>query len=670
MWALVVLIVASVAWRLAAALSGDAPLAVQMLATALLGLVLAALVVTLLGFAGVLSLGSTLLATGVAAMAAIRFTPPVPGSRTAAAPARASSPPARAASPPASDPVSAAAVALAASAIGLVLLSQVRYVTSGVDGLWYHLPMVAEWMQHGSIWAVERLSLVYQGYPGFRESILLFLSLPLHQEHLALLGPVEFPLFALAVFTLATACGATPRLGALLAAYTVSAPVVARASTSQRNDLLLAIAFTVAVIFSARLVEWPTTGNGLLTGAALGALAATKFTGLGYAASVLVVGVCRRLLARRTGRAEASLAREAGPWAWAAGVTLLVAGPWYVRNLVSFGNPFYPAEVTIGSVVLFKGPLGRQAIAAETVGWNLGSLLDASGLFVEAYGPLVPLAGLGTVVLALAALGGRPVGRRHAWLLALAAAGIAIFVHQPLNTPAHSDYHYTFRHFTPAFVVLSVAALAVVAAAPRIAVAAAAVLLVAGTLVNVGAWARGWWVAVAAVLAAAAGWAASVRASRLRLSRPLLPAGVLGALVTLAVIAAGLNALRARWQYDAVYGYPAALANRGGAGEVWTHVHRTLARQRIVAYGMEPTFPLYGDDLSNRVVAVREPLAPDALLRLCDAERADYLVVFFPVPGGDPRWSPTMAATLLAEYPDRVSVAFSSDRTFLLKISR
>jgi len=706
-WALLVVVVAAAAWRLACALDPEAPPAVRAIASGLLGLVLASLVVTFLGFARALSLGSALILTGAAGLLAVRVVPRAPGSAQAGLPAGSvAGPPrgrvsaggaaaavsARGLASLAGDPILAAAAALAAVAIGLVVLSQARYVTSGVDGLWYHLPMVAEWMQHGSIWAVDGLSLVYRGYPGFRESVLLFLSLPLHQEHLALLGPVEFPLFALGVFALATAAGVPARLGALLAAYAVSVPVVARASTSQKNDLLLAVAFTAAVVLAARLVERPAPGTGVLTGAALGALAATKFTGLGYAAAVLVVGAGRQLLARprepsAAGRRRAaSLARAGGPWAWAAGAALLVAGPWYARNVLAFGNPFHPAEVTVGPFVLFEGPLATEAIAAESVGWNLRPLLDVSGLFVEAYGPLLPLAGLGAALLALGALAGRRAARPGVWLLALAAAAITIFVRQPLNMPAPSDYHYTFRYFTPAFVLLSVAALAVVAAAPRVVVAASGVLLVAGTLLNVGTWARRDWIVVAAVVAVAAagltatpaipaglvtlwsGARSAWRGRRPRPARPRLPIGVIAALVALALAAAAMNAARARWQDHPVYGYPAALANRAGVGDVWAHVHRTLARQRIVAYGMEPTFPLYGDDLSNRVVAVREPLDPAAILRRCDAERADYLVVFFPPPGSDPRWSPTTAATLLAEHPDRVSLAFSSDRTFLLKL--
>jgi hypothetical protein len=39
----------------------------------------------------------------------------------------------------------------------------------------------------------------------------------------------------------------------------------------------------------------------------------------------------------------------------AAGVALLIAGPWYLRNARLTGNPLYPADVTVGGMTIFAG---------------------------------------------------------------------------------------------------------------------------------------------------------------------------------------------------------------------------------------------------------------------------------------------------------------------------
>ena len=113
------------------------------------------------------------------------------------------------------------------------------------------------------------------------------------------------------------------------------------------------------------------------------------------------------------------------------------------------------------------------------------------------------------------------------------------------------------------------------------------------------------------------------------------------------------------------------LGNREGIGDVYAFVHRTLRSQRILAYGREPTFPLYGDDLSNSVIPAREPLTPDGLLALCEARRADYRVLFAPAPrhdSGGRQARLTTGLTMLARHPWRFSLVFASKSTYVLKV--
>ena len=658
-WAVLVFVVAESAWRVACTACPDAPPRVLLLAAGTVAQIFASLVASLLGFVGALALAPALLVTGIAGGTIASLLRPAPAQAAAPGPSAGQG----------LEPLAASGTALIGVVLGVVLVAQLRYTTSGVDGLLYHLPMVAEWLQAGSIWTVDGLLFITLGYPGFREAILAFLSLPLHHDHLALPLLAEFPLFALAVYALVRQHTGSALLGLAASAYATSVPVVARASTSQKNDLALALAFAIALLFAIRLVKAPRHSGALLCGGALGALASTKFTGVAYAAAIVGAGIAWALL--RHARPAGWLQQGLGAWALAIATAAVVASPWYLRNVLAFGNPFYPAEVRLAGVTLFEGPLRAGELwGRATVGWNVRPLIEGWPLFVEAYGLLLPLLMAGTLALGLEIVAGRRRSGAAAVPLALALVAGLVFLHQPLNWPSTVDYNYTLRFFMPGFITVLLATATWAADVPWRAKLVAGLML--GTsVVNLAMWARWWWVPLELVLAAAA--YGGVRWGHVG---PPVPVSrgrstAVGAFLALAVAAVVLSELRAQWQYHPVYGYPAVLGNREGVGDVYAFVHRNLRGQRIVASGREGTFPLYGDDLSNRVIPAREPLTPDGLLALCEALRADYLVVFAPFPQRDSRGREerfTTGLTMLFRHPGRFSLAFVSETTYVLKV--
>jgi len=305
-----------------------------------------------------------------------------------------------------------------------------------------------------------------------------------------------------------------------------------------------------------------------------------------------------------------------------------------------------------------------------TIGWNMRPLIEGWLLFVEAYGLLFPLLMAGTLALGFEIVAGRRRSGAAAVPVALALVAGLVFLHQPLNWPSTVDYNYTLRFFMPGFITVLLGAATWAADVPRRAKLGAGLMLGA-SIVNLAMWARWWWVPLELVLAAAAYWA--VRRGHVGPPVPISRGRriAVGAFLALAVAAVVLSELRAQWQYHPVYGYPAVLGNREGVGDVYAFVHRNLRSQRIVAYGREGTFPLYGDDLSNRVIWAPEPLTPDVLLALCDRLRADYLVIFAPFPQRDSRGREerfTTGLTMLVRNPGRFSLAFVSRDTYVLKV--
>ncbi|HLQ23454.1 MAG TPA: hypothetical protein VK132_09615, partial [Gemmatimonadales bacterium] len=491
-WAVLVFVVAESAWRVARTACPDAPPRVVLLAAGTVAQIFASLVVSLLGFVGALALAPVLLVTGVAGGTIASLLRPARAQAAAPGPSAGQR----------LEPLAAAGAALIGVVVWVVLIAQLRYTTSGVDGLDYHLPMVAEWLQSGSIWTVDGLLFITLGYPGFREAILVFLSLPLHHEHLALPLLAEFPLFALAVYALVRQYAGSALLGLAASAYATSVPVVARASTSQKNDLALAVAFAIALLFAIRLVEAPRRSGALLCGGALGALASTKFSGVGYAGAIAGAGIVWVLLRFR--RPAGRLREALGAWALAIATAAVVAAPWYLRNVLAFGSPFYPAEVRLAGVVLFEGPLRAEELwGRASVGLNVRPLIEGWLLFVAAYGFLLPFLMAGTLALGLEIVAGRRRSGAAAVLLALALVAGLIFLHQPLNLPSTIDYNYTLRFFMPAFITLLVGAATWAADVPRRAKLVTGLMLGA-SIVNLAMWARWWWALLELVLALAA----------------------------------------------------------------------------------------------------------------------------------------------------------------------
>jgi 4-amino-4-deoxy-L-arabinose transferase-like glycosyltransferase len=642
---------------------------VVVLAAGLIAQASASIVVAMLGLAEMLSLATQLLAVGLMGTAVAAFVP-LPGDKTEVG----SAPPNQLAS----DPLSIAATVLASITMGVDILSHARYTTSGVDSLWYHLPMVAEWIRNGSIWPTEAISVIYKGFPGFRETILVFLSLPFHQEHLALLGLVEFPLFVLAVYALGRELTGSVPVSLAAAVYAVTVPVVARANTTQKNDLSLAITFALAVLFTLRWFERPAVGRAGLAGLALGALAAIKFTGLAYAATILVVSIAQRAMVYRPRSpvvrepSRAPLCRAAV----GAALFLLVAGPWYLRNFLAFGNPFYPAQVGIGERIIFDGPLTREIIQVYTLGWDIGLLIGHWRLLVDAYGFLILPIAASVIALGVATASRRQPLRKPLFVCSLSLISFLIFLHQPLNwgpkDSVLSDFNYNMRYLMPWFVCSLVAGGIYVTGLRRWAAPAAGLLIVGG-VANLALWARWWWVLLAALLTTATYcWATSARPSRKPWRIPPPRFGSLILFMLIAASASALGALRAEFQYHRVYGYHTAMNNRGGIGETYAYVHRTLRNQRILLYGEEPSFPFYGDDLSNAVLPVHERLTPASLLARSETWAASHVITLDPTAG----WAtpnrralePPMGPTLLAAYPDRFSIAFHRGGTYVLKM--
>jgi hypothetical protein len=166
-----------------------------------------------------------------------------------------------------------------------------------------------------------------------------------------------------AMLNLCRRLGVDGGAAALIAAGCVLArPFVSQAILA-KDDLFVA-AFFVLLVDGLTPRRFATRSGPWRAGIALGLLLATKYTAI-LSMPLLIFLVNRAWTRRRL--------------MILAGVAIVIAGPWYLRNLVQFGNPLMPSDVRVFGVTVFHGMMDvtRSKLLATPRGvWDV---------FVEGY---------------------------------------------------------------------------------------------------------------------------------------------------------------------------------------------------------------------------------------------------------------------------------------------
>ncbi len=640
---------AAVAFALAAALVDEREVELRLASALALIPIVAGSAVTLLGFARALSLPWLLALLGAAAaLAAWR------GPRPWLVAALRDSARARPTWPV------ALALSLFASTWAFELSQVLRYTPQESDAMWYHLPMVAHWVQSGAIELNDAIPLIARAYPGLRQAALAAFTLPLGNEHLAFLGLIELPTLFLVLLVAARRAGASREFALALASYGASMPVVLHATTSQGTDLPLATYLVLALVALRDALASGSRRSALLAGLALGAESALKYSGPIYAA--LIVFACVLEFAFGRPRAQWREALRLRTWLTLAAAALLVAGPWYGRNIVVFGNPLYPAPF-LG----LPGPFDRSELVAKTLGWDLAPLIRAWRHFPAANGWLVPLMLLAPLALLGAiALRKRPA-REHLAAPVLAALCFVAFLHQPFNRPSFQAY-YNMRYLIGWSALLLIAS-ASVWRAPSLAFVA--LIGAASNFWHVTRWAP-HVVASALVAAVALRWAWAPLASSLAArARPRVVVPIAWA-VALALVV-GAASLRSRLQHHPGYGYRDSASDSGWA-ELGGWAHRNLSGAAIGIHGDTRTFPYYGDRLDNRVVAIEAEATVEQVAAASRERGLDWLVCIAPVIGRRAarqfEFGPSLGPALLAAHPELFRLEREARGSQLLRVVR
>ena len=354
-----------------------------------------AVVMELLGAAGILYAPVVLLTHLVVAGVVLRVVPATPGSGTAGPPWW----------------TERGWLLVAAIAVPLAALTVVQSLStpaSDYDTLRYHLVNAGWWLQHHGILTIppaapgDAASAVA---PGLGELFGVWLMLPTHGTELAFLLPALFgALTVLGITALAVEAGVPAWRGALAGVLVMSAPAayLMQADTLLTDTVVLAgvVGLVLFLHVSRRLPQerrWAVLA-GLLAGVALGA----KFVGI---IPVILVAVLFTALSRRRLRLLAEIATG----------TILVGAVWYVRNWAVAGGPLYPRGLTLLGRTVWSGgydnltaPQHTDSLAAALVSGHPGRGVTMLSFLLEVWGPMLLI---GFALLPLLALVARRAQR-------------------------------------------------------------------------------------------------------------------------------------------------------------------------------------------------------------------------------------------------------------------
>jgi dolichyl-phosphate-mannose-protein mannosyltransferase len=548
---------------------------------------------------GILARGTVLVAAAAAVGLAALVRPAAPEP----APARVPSPP--------SSPLSWALAGVAGAFAAVAALADIgRWAGDelvGVDPLTFHLPNVARWIQHRTVWQIDQFVplLAHGNYPNNGDVLLLSAVLPWHNDFLVRL-PITFFLVttAVAVFAVVRELRVPDAIAGLAAAALVSLPVVGVATIPRAlPDTLMWTTFACGILFLLRHARSGRRSDLVLGGVALGIACGTKWYGVSSVGVVVVIWIAARLVAAR--RPGGGTPRALGDGILVGGLALLGTIVWLARNLVLSTNPMFPLKIGAFGVTIFDAP---RDVVVEQVGFRIVDyagdphvLRQLAGEIVEGLGAAPIVCGL---AIAAAVVLARPRGRApDRRVLVLAAGAVALAVLYTF-TPATalglrgdpSLAHANTRYAVPALLLAVPVAAWTAARLPGPGLVAQAALAVGALL---GAY-RGYEVrGIRDVVLAAAGLAALAVAAwvlwRLRDRRVVLAvAGVAAAAVGLAAahrIEHGINDQRYRTIDPGVDALltAAPTGKRIGLAADWT------------VGGLSPIWPAFGTRIGNEV---------------------------------------------------------------------
>lgn len=471
--------------------------------------------------------------------------------------------------------------------LGALIWHQRNLPVVSNDAITYHLPAAVQWLQTGRLGLYE--SWYYNPANSYSplggSAYIAWLIAPFGNDVFArfvAVGPLIFLWFAM--LNLVRSLGASVSVASVLALSAVLVRPFVSQTVLAKDDLFVAAFFIYIVDAIAQLRRGTSTSDDqplppalaqtILLGIALGLLLATKFTVL-MSLPLLMLMIDRSWTVKGI--------------AIVLGIAILLAGPWYLRNLLLTGNPLYPTQVSLFGKTVLPGILDVARSDLLKTPASVWHILTGSYYAPPRLLAWIILTGwLAGSVCAVRARAFDPVTRT---CVLGSILGIAIFI--------FSAPYGEMRFAYPAILLLiasAAVALRQLRALPALLFAAIIAILAALSAFHMIMTIS--FVATGVVLAGVA-----VGIDRLKLPRQLQLTGATLVLTALAMaVYVNWSAYIELGKTDSIesWAHPTAYP---GPGEVWRYVRNEVPAGKTIAYANTYfTYPLLGYTFDHRLV--------------------------------------------------------------------
>lgn len=339
------------------------------------------------------------------------------------------------------DPGAIAALAVAGVALALAALSSALLSPWQWDSLGYHLPIVHDALQTGTLRHVPTSVVYVNVYPRLVDVFFVAWRLSLGDDRWIELGQLPFAIGGvLAIATIAERAGVPAWRAVALGALWLAVPVVMLELAAAYVDVAVG---ALALMSFALATGAARPGALLIAGIAIGVLLGSKPSAPPVAAIAMAVLLARAARAR------------AGAWGVLACAVSLGIGVWkYVENVREWGNPIWPAHARLGPIVL-PGKASTEELATSGLtepylsqGW-LGRVISSWTALPDAWvydmriGGFGPLFTFGLLPLAIAAVIVAPRSRAVRRAVAPVALPVVAVVAATLASPGAFWARYT-----------------------------------------------------------------------------------------------------------------------------------------------------------------------------------------------------------------------------------
>lgn len=231
------------------------------------------------------------------------------------------------------------------------------------DTIAYHMPIIVEWIQSGSLWEV--FYAVWGGplgyYPSHHELLLTWFMLPFGSDGLvSLFNFAVVAVLIVVMYKILREMGVKEFLAWMASALVMVMPIFLRQVGTGQVDMLMALGILMAWYYFLRTYK---RGDGQLfipMCLVLALTLGTKYLAIIYLIPLLLVFL---IFARNW--------KQASRWwfLWFLVILGSIGSMWYWRNLILTGNPLFPADVSFGSFTLFEGYKGLTERIQELSLW-------------------------------------------------------------------------------------------------------------------------------------------------------------------------------------------------------------------------------------------------------------------------------------------------------------